>query len=284
LSDLNYELGKAKESLVCESGNYLGNLKTDASMVTNIIKTESNRLNETYFDGKIKLPRFQKSFSLPHFEMPILHDYQRTLILDTEKEETKTKKVFDKVSVDTFKFDKVEEEEVVSKNTSYHMQMCFIDDEDDDNNEDESDDDLLFPTSNRNSLDYFVDVEFEDVKPKMTVKQTIQNAKEIKLRYLQSKLRSNLTFCKENALKKSLVLKKKLIDENPLSKLMGIQKDNWELLEEYETDVLKGTIKALKAKISEYNDELVNLLEEKDTLEQHREEKIVDIKDLATIL
>ena len=57
-----------------------------------------------------------------------------------------------------------------------------------------------------------------------------------------------------------------------------------ELLEEYETDVLKETIKALRAKISEYNDELVNLLEEKDTLEQHREEKIVDIKDLATIL
>ena len=65
LSDLNYELGKAKENLVCESESYLGNFKTDATIVTKIIKTESNRLNETYFDGKIKLPQLGRSLSLP---------------------------------------------------------------------------------------------------------------------------------------------------------------------------------------------------------------------------
>ena len=65
---------------------------------------------------------------------------------------------------------------------------------------------------------------------------------------------------------------------------MGIQKDNWKLLEDYEPDVLRRTIVALKAKIAAYNNELVELLEEKDALELNREEKVIDIHDLVTIL
>jgi len=276
LSDLNYELGKAKESLVSESGNYLGNLKTDATMVTKIIKTESNRLNETYFDGKIKLPQLGRSLSLPQFRLPTSHEFHRNIILGKENDELH-KKTFDKISLEPFDFGKLdEEEELVLKNTSHDMQLCFIDDDNDGSEED------LFPASNKKKIDYFVDV--EDVTPGMTVKQTMQNSKELKLKSLQDSLRSKLSSCKENASKRSNTLQKQLIDDHPLSKLLGIQKDNWVLLENYEADVLKRIVVALKAKIATYNNELVELLEEKDALEVNREEKVNDIHDLVTIL
>merc|ERR1719318_131416 len=136
----------------------------------------------------------------------------------------------------------------------------------------------FFPATDKKSFDFFdVDVE-EDVKPKMTVKQTMQKAKDMKLKALQTNLKLKLTYCKENATKKTQVMMKKMVSENPLTKLLGIQKDNWELLEGYEADVLKKTAEELKAKIEEYNNELVDLLEEKDDLEQLRDEKIADIQ------
>ena len=168
-----------------------------------------------------------------------------------------------------------EEEEYVPRNDSQHMQMCFID-------EDDSGDDLT-PVGGGKQFNYF-DVEIENVEHKMTVKQTIQKAKEVRVKSLQMRLKSGLTLCSENATREAMSYKIKLFEENPLVKLLGNQKDNWELLEDYEADVLRDTISELKAKISEYNNELVNLIEEKDTLEQYREEIIVDIKDLSSIV
>ena len=38
LSDVNHELGKAKESLVYESGSYIDNFKSDAALVGSLIR------------------------------------------------------------------------------------------------------------------------------------------------------------------------------------------------------------------------------------------------------
>merc|ERR1719153_1147205 len=102
---------------------------------------------------------------------------------------------------------------MVLKNTSHDMQLCFIDDDNDESEED------LFPASNKKNFDYFVDV--EDVTPGMTVKQTMQNSKVLKLKSLQDSLRSKLISCKENASKRSNTFKKQLIDDHPLRNTEG---------------------------------------------------------------
>ena len=292
LSDLNYELGKAKENLVCESENYFGNFKTDATLVTNIIKTESTRLNKTYFEGKIKMPSMQKSLSLPqfHFGAQNLQDQHfrtkdvssesnssdKDLDANTDKEYSAAKQNVEKITRDRF-CETGEDQEYLPMNTSEHLKMCFIDDEDDDT------DDELFPIAGGN-FKYFDEVDIEEAKPNTTVKQLMQNAKNLKVKNLETKVKFALTRCKENALEKAALEKKKLFDEHPLAKLLGVQKDNWEMLEDYESDALRAVIEEFKVKISEYNEELVELIEEKDNLEQQREEIIVDIKDLSSIL
>ena len=288
LSDLNYELGKAKENIVCESGNYLGNLKTDASLVSNIIKTESNRLNNTYFDGKLKIPNMQKSLSLPQFNfgVPNIQEYNSFRVDSSGSScsetdlETNTRSLASKVSFPTVEQTnsayESDEEECIPRKDGSHMQMCFIDDVDDDI------EDELFPPIG-GDFKFFCDDEHEEEKPK-TVKQLMLNAKDSKIKNLQTKARRSLAKCKEKALQDAEIDKKKLFNENPVFKLLGVQKDNWEVLEEYESEVLKDVIKQLKVKISEYNGELVKLIEEKDNLELKREEIIVDIKDLSSIL
>ena len=64
LSDINHELGKAKESLVYESGSYLENFKSDASHVGSLIRSESTRFG-SFLGGKEKTPALPKSTSLP---------------------------------------------------------------------------------------------------------------------------------------------------------------------------------------------------------------------------
>ncbi|XP_023335499.1 schwannomin-interacting protein 1 [Eurytemora carolleeae] len=62
LSDLNHELGKAKESLVYESSNYLQTIREDAVHVGGLIRSESTRFGD-YFGRK--KPGIKKSTSLP---------------------------------------------------------------------------------------------------------------------------------------------------------------------------------------------------------------------------
>jgi len=62
LSDLNHELGKAKESIAYGSSSYLQHFKEDATAVGSIIRSESTRFGD-YF-GRIK-PGLPKSTSLP---------------------------------------------------------------------------------------------------------------------------------------------------------------------------------------------------------------------------
>jgi len=63
LSNVNHELGKAKENLVYESGSYIENFKSDAAHVGSLIRSESTKFSNL-FSGASKsgLP---KSTSLP---------------------------------------------------------------------------------------------------------------------------------------------------------------------------------------------------------------------------
>ena len=68
MSDLNHELGKAKENLqsVYGSGNYIGNFRSDASHVGTLIRSESTRFGSILGGGKTKAtPSLSKSASLP---------------------------------------------------------------------------------------------------------------------------------------------------------------------------------------------------------------------------
>lgn len=67
LSDINHELGKAKESLVYETGNYFGNFKSDAGNVGSLIRSESTKFSSILGSGaKTKAPAsLPKSTSLP---------------------------------------------------------------------------------------------------------------------------------------------------------------------------------------------------------------------------
>ena len=59
LSDLNYSLGKLKEGVLSESGEYLENFKSDLSLVSNLVKAETGKINENVFNGKLQLPRIK---------------------------------------------------------------------------------------------------------------------------------------------------------------------------------------------------------------------------------
>ena len=68
MSDLNHELGKAKENLqsVYGTGNYIGNFRSDASHVGTLIRSESTRFSSILGGGKAKAtPSLSKSTSLP---------------------------------------------------------------------------------------------------------------------------------------------------------------------------------------------------------------------------
>lgn len=64
LSDINHELGKAKESLVYESGNYIQNFKSDASHVGSLIRSESMKFG-SLLGTKEGAPALPKSTSMP---------------------------------------------------------------------------------------------------------------------------------------------------------------------------------------------------------------------------
>ena len=64
LSDLNYSLGKLKEGVLSESGEYLENLKSDLSLVSNLVKAETGKINENVFNGKLQLPRIKSNINL----------------------------------------------------------------------------------------------------------------------------------------------------------------------------------------------------------------------------
>ena len=49
LSDLNYSLGKLKEGVLSESGEYLENFKSDLSLVSKIVKAETGKINSWCF-------------------------------------------------------------------------------------------------------------------------------------------------------------------------------------------------------------------------------------------
>eukprot|EP00088_Acartia_fossae_P055492 TRINITY_DN6439_c0_g1_i1.p1 TRINITY_DN6439_c0_g1~~TRINITY_DN6439_c0_g1_i1.p1 ORF type:complete len:376 (+),score=85.72 TRINITY_DN6439_c0_g1_i1:145-1272(+) len=63
LSDLNHELGKAKESLMYGSSQYVQNFRSDAATMGSMIRSESTRFGD-YMD-KFKKPKMPKSTSLP---------------------------------------------------------------------------------------------------------------------------------------------------------------------------------------------------------------------------
>ena len=53
LSDLNYNLGKIKEGVVTESGEYLDNFKSDLSLVSSLVKTETEKIKKEHQEVEV---------------------------------------------------------------------------------------------------------------------------------------------------------------------------------------------------------------------------------------
>ena len=60
-TDLNYHLGKVKETIKKESESYVENFKKDASTVSNIVLHETGKINENLFQGKLKIPAINET-------------------------------------------------------------------------------------------------------------------------------------------------------------------------------------------------------------------------------
>jgi len=70
LSDINHELGKAKESLVYGTENYFGNFKSDASQVGSLIRSESTKFGSILGTTAKTPASLPKSTSLPVIQDP----------------------------------------------------------------------------------------------------------------------------------------------------------------------------------------------------------------------
>ena len=56
LLDLNHQLGRIKETVLSESSQYIENFSTDARKVSALVKSESGKINDQLFNGKLGMP------------------------------------------------------------------------------------------------------------------------------------------------------------------------------------------------------------------------------------
>ena len=56
LLDLNHQLGRIKETVLSESSQYIENFSTDARKVSALVKSESGKINEQIFNGRLGIP------------------------------------------------------------------------------------------------------------------------------------------------------------------------------------------------------------------------------------
>ena len=234
LIDFNRQIGRIKDTVISESSQYMENFSSDARKVSELIRSESGKINEQIFSGRITFPT--------------LHEDSNTSTKVVA--ETRTSQGGHQAPVCAFP----EESRFIDEEDNFldQNQFTYFVDEISDSDEIESDDSHVIQTIARNS-------------------------KNIKFKKLRQKVRNALDNCKINAQVEADTFKEELMKSNPVNE---IDRD----LEQANLTDLQDLEKALEIKIFEMNTKLLQLIEEKDRLEQGNAEGLTDVKDLVSIM
>ena len=253
LSSLNHTLGKVKNNLILESGIYIDNLKKDASIVGELVKGETEKLNENLVHGKVLL---QKLVTNEDEAVPVSTENEYSIIEQFQE--------FSQVS-----------QNQASKRLS---PIAFIDEND------ISFDDIELVKEN---FDYFnidsdsdEDLEQYSVASHTKIGDIFKRSKDLKLRKLKQKMKEDLNKCTINAEIEAESWRSSALEANPLNLFLN----NRSRLDKTPLEELKKLSNLLGHKICESNTNLLELIEEKDALEQRNEEADADVKDLMSIM
>jgi len=310
LSDINHQLGKAKESLVYESGSYFQNFKTDASHVGSLMRSESTRFG-SLVGGKERVPALPKSTSLP--VMQNLADseeecrpcrervrlskyrYRSTTTSTTQQPGTQQQHTSEEdslvtrfirvVGTEEHTKDKVESgkgrslssrEDIRKKLASFGEEdtICEEDEECENNNLEICFINEIASDDEEVMFNPLAEVPDDDNKDVITDKKDVEA--------LKSAAAIALGQCRETARRQLAIEKQKKLADDTLKKLIGVT--STELTRErmtlYNVNTLQVILNDIRDKIEQHNAELVTLLMEKDELENEQDSMLMDMEDI----
>ena len=235
LLDLNHQLGRIKDTVLSESSQYIENFGADARKVSELVKSESSKINEQIFNGRIGIPAVLRSEDLDYKDNPEIVTEPRS--------------------------EKVKHHSLVY---AFVDEGRFVDDEDD--------------FLDRNVFTYFKD-DSDSEKSESDESQGLENivkkSKSVKLKRLEQKVRSALDNCKINAKIEAEDFRMELLKTNPINDIC---------LEQSNLSDLKSLEETLWSTIIDRNGKLLQLIEDKESLELKNAEGLTDVKDLVSIM
>ena len=234
LLDLNHQLGRIKETVLSESSQYIENFSTDARKVSALVKSESGKINEHLFNGKLGMTYKMSS------EDSNTKDNTATVTLSGQVKDYSPISAF----VDEGKLIEAEEDDFLDRNVFTY----FRDDSD----------------CEKNGLDN-------------SLGKIVKKSKSVKLKKLQKRVKSALDNCKINAKVEADEYKMELLKTNPINDIRDI-------LEQSSLSDLKCMEKTLWSTIADRNGKLLQLIDEKESLELRNAEALADVKDLVSIM
>ena len=235
LLDLNHQLGRIKDTVLSESSQYIENFGTDVRTVSELVKSESNKINEQIFNGRIGIPAVLRSEDLDSKN-------NQEIVTETRLGQAQNNSpVY--AFVDEGRFVD-EEDEFLDKNVFTY----FKDDSDSEKSEsDES----------------------------QGLENIVKKSKTVKLKKLEQRVRSALDNCKINAKIEAEDFRVELQKTNPLNDIC---------LEQSNLSDLKALEETLWSTIIDRNGKLLQLIENKESLELRNAEGLTDVKDLVSIM
>jgi len=353
LSDLNHELGKAKESLVFESGAAMGSFREAASQGKSLIRSESTRFGS--FLGGSSATGLPKSTSLPqlspapsskclpcrskykyrsstavpsdHVTSPQSLLHEESVVdrfikvvgaeddLGGRKDERKgvrksknsassstsisTREDIRKKLASWGEEEEEDEEEVVDEVENNNLEICFFNetasDEDEEvtrnplAEEEDGDEDDYFDGEHRGGLPSMPRSKSEGFSLRAADPLLHPESKKLsehearRKRQLQNSARLALAQCSAVARRQVLLEREEKNCNSRLHKLLGVTDDELtpKLLSTYNINILQVIVNDFRERIEQYNGELVQMLIEKDELQQEQEGVLMDIEDLG---
>ena len=235
LLDLNHQLGRIKDTVLSESSQYVENFSTDVRKVSELVKSESSKINEQIFNGRIGIPAVLRSEDLDSKN-------NQEIVTETSSEQAKHN----------------------SPVYAFVDEGSFVDVEDD--------------FLDKNVFTYFKDdtgSEKSESDESQGLENIVKNSKSVKLKKLEQRVRSALDNCKINAKIEAEDFRVELLKTNPIN-------DN--SLEQLNLTDLKALEETLWSTIINRNGKLLQLIEDKESLELKNAEGLTDVKDLVSIM
>ena len=183
LLDLNHQLGRIKETVLTESSQYIENFGSDVRKVSELVRSESGKINEQIFNGRVGIPAILRSVDLD----------------TTDNSESLTD-------------DRQEHVKPHSPVVAFIDEGSFIDEKDDDFLERN-----VFTYFQDNS-----DSEKSESDESQGLENIVKKSKSTKLRKLQQKVKSALDNCKINAKVEADNFRIELLKTNPINDFPGV--------------------------------------------------------------